>query len=53
MLEREPFGEDGDEGKWRREVQVMLMLNVKAEIQVLEAGPGGLAAWLEGERLFE
>lgn len=43
MLEREVFRK---ESEWRREVQVMLMLNVKAEIQLLEARKGGLSGWL-------
>ena len=30
----------------RNELQVMLMLGVKAEIQVLDRRPGGLAGWL-------
>ena len=46
MLEREPFMEDGKEPEWRREVQVLLMLNIKAEIQLLEAQDGGLHTWL-------
>ena len=46
MLERDVF--EVEEG-WRREVQVMLMLNVKAEIQVLEAREGGLGGWLRGK----
>ena len=29
-----------------RDLQLMLMLNVKAEIQILEAREGGLASWL-------
>lgn len=31
------------------ELQVMLMLNVKAEIQLLEAKPGGLSQWLASQ----
>lgn len=46
MLEREPFMEGGMEPEWRREVQVMLMLNIKAEIQLLEEQDGGLHSWL-------
>jgi meiotic recombination protein SPO11 len=46
MLEREPFMEGGKEPDWRREIQIMLMLNVKAEIQLLEAGEGGLHGWI-------
>lgn len=47
MLEKETFAEDGPEVGWRREVQVMLMLNVKAEIQLLSGREGGLERWLE------
>lgn len=45
MLARKPCGEDAsgvDEPEWRRELQVMLLLNVKAEMQLLE----GLGAWV-------
>lgn len=31
---------------WRRELQLMLMLNVKAEIQLLDTVDGGLLSWL-------
>ena len=48
MLEREPFMEGGKESEWRREIQVLLMLNFKAEIQLLEAQDGGLHTWLAG-----
>ncbi|KAH7330466.1 Spo11/DNA topoisomerase VI subunit A [Rhexocercosporidium sp. MPI-PUGE-AT-0058] len=46
MLER---GEESDEGR-RRELQVMLMLNIKAEIQILGNGER-LGEWLD-ERLM-
>lgn len=52
MLSRAPFCEDGDEPSWRKEVQSMLVLNMKAEIQFLECYDGGLAGWLYG-RDFE
>ncbi|KAG0646636.1 Meiotic recombination SPO11 [Hyphodiscus hymeniophilus] len=48
MLEKDIFAEEGREAEWRREVQVMLMLNVKAEIQILSSGVG-LEKWLDGE----
>ncbi|KZF20243.1 DNA topoisomerase IV, alpha subunit [Xylona heveae TC161] len=37
---------------WKRELQVMLMLNVKAEIQILSDQQMSLEAWLE-EKLLE
>ncbi|KAF2140243.1 uncharacterized protein K452DRAFT_252957 [Aplosporella prunicola CBS 121167] len=44
MLQRT---ECAEEETWRRELQIMLMLNIKAEIEALEEGwRGGLAAWL-------
>jgi meiotic recombination protein SPO11 len=46
MLSREPFTEDGTEYTWREEVQRMLMLNVKAEIQFLESCHRRLEGWL-------
>lgn len=49
MLEWDLLAENGPEPEWRRELQTMLMLNVKAEMQILEERPGGLSAWLEGE----
>lgn len=51
MLEKEMLGEYGKESEWRRELQVMLMLNVKAEIQILSSGEGGLERWLDAKLL--
>jgi meiotic recombination protein SPO11 len=39
--------EEGAELEWRRELQLMLMLNKKAEIQFLESSESGLAGWLK------
>jgi meiotic recombination protein SPO11 len=47
MLSREPFAENDKEPGWRREVQTMLMLNIKAEIQLLERREGGLSSWVK------
>lgn len=46
MLEKELFDEKGKEDDWRRELQVMLMLNIKAEIQILGNGER-LGKWLD------
>lgn len=52
MLAKEDvFGEEGIEPEWRQEVQTMLMLNVKAEIQILGNGEV-LGTWLD-RRLME
>ena len=53
MLERmEPLQESGTEEEWRRELQVMLMLNVKAEMEVLAEREGGVKRWVD-EKLLE
>lgn len=49
MLEREPYMANGKEPGWRRELHIMLVLNIKAEIQVLDTIEGGLVAWLQCE----
>lgn len=46
MLEWNLCAEEGPEKGWRQELQKMLMLNVKAEIQILDEMPGGLVSWL-------
>ena len=43
--------EGGGEAEWRRELQVMLMLNVKAEIEVLGQREGGVEGWVEEKLL--
>ena len=53
MLERsEVLQEGGAEKEWRRELQVMLMLNVKAEMEILAEREGGVKGWIE-EKLLE
>ncbi|KAF2626578.1 DNA topoisomerase IV, alpha subunit [Macroventuria anomochaeta] len=46
MLEWNLCCETGPEQEWRRELQTMLMLNVKAELQILEELPGGVVSFL-------
>lgn len=43
--------ENGMEREWRRELQVMLMLNVKAEMELLDEREGGLEDWVEDSLL--
>ena len=53
MLENSEWLRDGGgEGEWRREVQVMLMVGVKAEMEALGERVGGVEGWVE-ERLLE
>ena len=49
MLEWNLCTEDGPEQGWRQELQKMLMLNIKAEMQILDELPGGLVSWLSSE----
>jgi meiotic recombination protein SPO11 len=49
MLEWDLCAEDGPEQGWRQELQKLLMLNIKAEMQILDELPGGLVSWLGGE----
>ncbi|KAL4959861.1 putative meiosis-specific topoisomerase Spo11 [Aspergillus stella-maris] len=50
MLSRSPvWAVDGPEREWRVELQRMLMLNVKAEIEILYERVGGIEGWLNRE----
>lgn len=52
MLERmEPLQDSGTEEEWRRELQVMLLLNVKAEMEVLAEREGGVKRWVDEKLL--
>ncbi|KAJ4346746.1 endodeoxyribonuclease [Didymosphaeria variabile] len=46
MLEWGVCGEHGSEPTWRAELQRLLMLNIKAEMQILDELRGGLVSWL-------
>ena len=45
------FAEDRDEGEgeWRRELQIMIMLGVKAEMEILEREEMDVGAWFAGK----
>lgn len=49
MLEWDVCAEDGPEPTWRAGLQKMLMLNFKAEMQILDELPGGLVSWLSNQ----
>lgn len=50
MLERDVLDNEGqEEADFRRELQVMLLLNMKAELQLLDATPNGISDLLEGQ----
>lgn len=42
ILEQDRIAERGNEAEWRGQLQVMLVLNLKAELQLLDAAPGAL-----------
>ncbi|KAL8690480.1 MAG: hypothetical protein Q9224_004398 [Gallowayella concinna] len=52
MLGQEMCEADGAEQDWRRELQVMLMLNLKVEMEILSDREGGVGGWVEN-RLLE
>ena len=41
------LAENGSEREWRREIQVMLMLGMKAEMEILAQRSEGLEGWVE------
>jgi len=48
MLTKNPvFGEEGPQLEWRAELQTMMMLNMKAEIEVMYGTRGGLEGWID------
>lgn len=49
MLEWDLCSEIGPEQEWRRELQTMLTLNIKAECQILDELPGGMMSFLGAE----
>lgn len=52
MLEKWPLEEEGPEQEWRRELQVMLMLGIKAEMEILADSKDGVVGWVK-QRLLE
>ncbi|KAL8644950.1 MAG: hypothetical protein Q9226_007514 [Calogaya cf. arnoldii] len=52
MLSQEICEEHGVEREWRRELQVMLMLNIKVEMEILSQRDGDVETWVE-DRLCE
>lgn len=48
MLTNSPvWAVDGPEPEWRAELQQMLMLNLKAETEILYKREGGLEGWID------
>ncbi|KAI5203347.1 DNA topoisomerase IV, alpha subunit [Aureobasidium subglaciale] len=42
MLDWQLSSKEDEAAEWRRELQVMLMLNLKAELQIIDSDPSGL-----------
>ncbi|KAJ5709013.1 Winged helix-turn-helix transcription repressor DNA-binding [Penicillium malachiteum] len=52
MLQNSPiWAADGPEPEWRAELQRLLMLNLKAEIEILYEREGGLKGWID-QKMF-
>jgi meiotic recombination protein SPO11 len=51
MLDHELLAEGGKEGAWRLELQVMLVISYKAELQILDSCQGTMSRVLE-DQLF-
>ncbi|EGE05342.1 meiotic recombination protein spo11 [Trichophyton equinum CBS 127.97] len=48
ILKRNPsFAEDGPEPTWRKELQSLLVMNLKAELEILYELDGGMEGWLD------
>lgn len=47
MLEWRQFSINEEAEQWRRELQVMLVLNLKAEIQMIDSEPSGLTSMIK------
>lgn len=54
MLRNSPiWAGDGPELEWRAELQSMLMLNAKAEIETIYERDGGLEAWIDRKMFWQ
>ena len=47
MLAQSSLMEENGESEWRRELQIMLTLGCKAEMEILDDREGGVEGWLE------
>ena len=47
MLEKPALRETGGESEWRRELQVMMMIGFKAEMEIVDGREGGIAKWID------
>ena len=53
MLEKPAMRETGGESEWRRELQVMMMIGFKAEMEIMDGREGGIAKWIDNRLTAE
>lgn len=53
MLKKNSLKKIGQDKEWKRELQVMLLLGLKAEMEVLGDRNGGLEAWVDRKLIIK
>lgn len=53
MMKKNSLKKNGQDKEWKRELQVMLMLGLKAEMEVLGNRNKGLEAWVEWKLIIK
>lgn len=53
MMKKNNLKKSGQDKEWRRELQVMLMLGLKAEMELLGNRKKGLEAWVEQKLIIK
>lgn len=53
MMKKISLKKNGQDKEWKRELQVMLMLGLKAEMEVLGNRNKGLEAWVERKLIIK
>lgn len=53
MMKKNSLKKNGQDKEWKRELQVMLMLGMKAEMEVLGNRNMGLEAWVERKLIIK
>lgn len=53
MMKKNKMNKNGQDKEWKRELQVMLMLGLKAEMELLGNRKNGLEAWVERKLIIK
>lgn len=53
MMKKNNLKKNGQDKEWRRELQVMLMLGIKAEMELLGNRKKGLEGWVERKLILK